>query len=223
MGLSLNVPIKGRVRACLDLVKAADPTGQIIVDVGSSVGWLERALARYKVKEVIGIEPQEQVLEFAQRNVRGAKFILGDALDIPIKNSYADQVFLFDVLEHVPKGTELKALKEIHRVLKKNGKLLLSTPHDNFFIKILDPAWYFGHRHYSIPRIKELLRKSNFELLDLTLKGNVFSSLYAIWFYVMKILTGNSQPQSRFFESWEEKGYKYGKIGTIFLIAKAKK
>lgn len=223
MGLSLNVPIQGRVKACLDLVKSVNPKGKVIVDVGSSVGWVERALIKFGAREVTGIEPQKQVLEFAERNVKGAKFILGDALNIPIKDKYADLVLLFDVLEHVPKGTEKKALKEINRILKKNGLLLLSTPHDNFFIKVLDPAWYFGHRHYSKSQVKELIESSGFELVNMTLKGNILSSLYAIWFYIMKYLTGNSQPQSKFFESWEEKGYKEGEMGTIFLVAKVKK
>lgn len=222
MEISLKVPINGRVKACLDLIKSVNPKGKVIVDVGSSVGWIEHALIKSGAKEIIGIEPNKQVLEFAAKNVKGAKFILGDALDIPVKDKYADLCFLFDVLEHVPKGTEAKALKEIRRVLKKNGLLLLSTPHDNFFIKVLDPAWYFGHRHYSINRVKILLEKGGFEIVSLTLKGNILSSIYAIWFYITKFLTDNSQPQSKFFESFEEKGYREGKIGTIFLVAKVK-
>lgn len=222
MQISSNIPIKGRVKACLELIKSAYLKGKVIVDVGSSVGWVESSLQNSGAKEIIGIEPNEQVLEFAKKNVKGAKFILGDALSIPVKENFADLIFLFDVLEHVPKGTETKALKEIRRVLKKNGLLLLSTPHNNFFIKTLDPAWYFGHRHYSVARIKKLLEESDFEIESLTIKGNILSSIYGIWFYITKFLTGNTQPQSDFFESLEEKGYREGKIGTIFLVAKAK-
>ena len=97
MELSLKVPINGRVKACLDLIKSVNPKGKIIVDVGSSVGWIERALAKSGAKEIVGIEPNKQVLEFAAKNVKGAKFILGDALNIPIKDKYADLCFLFDV------------------------------------------------------------------------------------------------------------------------------
>ncbi len=222
MELSLNIPIKGRVKACLDLIKPFNLKGKVVVDIGSSVGWVERALANSGAKEIIGIEPNKQALEFAKKDIKGPKFILGDALNIPLKDQYADFVFLFDVLEHVPKETELKALKEIRRVLKENGLLLLSTPNDNFFIKTLDPAWYFGHRHYSISCVKKLLENEGFELLSLTLRGNILSSIYVIWLYITKFLTGSTQPRSYFFESLEEKGYKMGKIGTIFLEARAK-
>ncbi len=222
MELSLNVPIKGRVKACLELIKSFNLKGKVVVDVGSSVGWVERALMNSGIKEIVGIEPNEQVLEFAKKHIKGPRFILGDALHIPLKDNYADFVFLFDVLEHVPKGTEALALKEIKRVLKEEGILLLSTPHNNLFIKTLDPAWYFGHRHYSVTEVKKLIKESGFELSSLTLKGNILSSIYAIWFYVTKFLFGNTQPQSNFFESLEEKGYREGKIGTIFLVAKAR-
>lgn len=222
MELSLNVPIQGRVKACLEILKSVNPKAKVIVDVGSSVGWVERFLLKSGAKEIIGIEPAKEVLNFAQKNIKGVKFILGSALDIPVKNNYADLVCLFDVLEHVPKGTEKRALLEIRRILKRNGLLLLSTPHDNFFIKTLDPAWYFGHRHYSTGRVRSLVEGSGFKIESLMLKGNILSSLYAIWFYITKFLTGNSQPQSKFFEALEEKGYTEGKIGTIFLVAKAK-
>lgn len=222
MELSLKVPIQGRVKACLDLIKSVNPKGKIVVDVGSSVGWVERAMLKMEVKEITGIEPAKEVLEFAKKNIKGVNFILGDALNIPVKDKYADLVFLFDVLEHVPPGTEKKALIEIRRILKKNGLLLLSTPHDNFFIKTLDPAWYFGHRHYSVEKVRELVEKSGFKVGTLYLRGNILSSLYAIWFYLMKYLTGNTQPESKFFEKWEEIGYRDGRIGTIFLVAKAR-
>ncbi len=51
---------------------------------------------------------------------------------------------------------------EAYRVLKKGGVFYLSTPYDNFFAKIFDPAWYFGHRHYSLNRLKNFAELNGF-------------------------------------------------------------
>ena len=69
----------------------------------------------------------------SQRN-----FVLGDAHTLPYKDNTFESVFLVEVIEHVDNPT--KVLREIRRVLKKNGKLYLTTPnmiHLAVFIRYL--------------------------------------------------------------------------------------
>ena len=47
--------------------------------------------------------------------------IIGDAMNIPLKNSSVDSIFSSQVLEHVQNPQ--KMVDEIYRVLKKKGKL----------------------------------------------------------------------------------------------------
>jgi len=49
-----------------------------------------------------------------------------DAAHLSYKENSFDKVFAMDVLEHVPQ--EEKAIREISRVLKPNGKLIVSAP-----------------------------------------------------------------------------------------------
>lgn len=49
-----------------------------------------------------------------------------DILDIPYRNNFFDYVIINHVLEHI---TDIKkAISEVKRVLKPNGKLILSFP-----------------------------------------------------------------------------------------------
>ncbi|MEK7642712.1 MAG: methyltransferase domain-containing protein [Patescibacteria group bacterium] len=52
--------------------------------------------------------------------------IVGDIHDLPLKDESVDAVICMNILEHVEDPQ--KAIKEMHRVLKKGGYLYLDTP-----------------------------------------------------------------------------------------------
>ena len=59
----------------------------------------------------------------------GSKYIIvGDLNHLPFKSHTFDYIFCLDGLEHLNFEEQKKALKEISRVLKKRGKLILSIP-----------------------------------------------------------------------------------------------
>lgn len=215
-----KVPLTGRVRVCLELLLSQKIKNKIIVNVGSSFGWLEKEVIKYSPKKIIGVEPSHENVEFARKDIPKALFFEADALNIPVKDSFADIVTLFDVIEHVPKNSELSVLWEVNRVLKKKGILILSTPNSHPIAKILDLAWYFGHRHYSRKQLDLMFKNTGFEIVTIDAKGSLFSSLYLFWFYAIKKLTGNIQPRNKLLEKLDDEGYKSGKITDIFLIVK---
>lgn len=213
-----TILISGRVRSCLEFVQAEKLSGKIIVDIGSSFGWLEKELIKSRAS-FIGIEPNKEAVSFAQKNIDSkVKFKVGSAFDIPLLDKTADMVLFFDVIEHLPKGFEKKALNEINRVLKKSGILLLTTPNSHFLNNILDPAWYFGHRHYRKTKITNLLRRSGFKVLNYQIKGDIFSVIYVLWFYFNKWIL-KLKPKNGFLEKLDDKGYQMSGIATIFLKA----
>lgn len=214
-----EVLISGRVRVCLDLVKRFSLRGKVVVDIGSSFGWLEKELIKEKPKTLYGIESNKAAVDFARTNVPGVEFIHGDGAKIPLKKSSADLLILFDVLEHVPAGSENTLLGEINRVLKKGGTLLLSTPNQHFLSNLFDVAWYFGHRHYSKETVSKMLAENGFKVAQLETKGSILSSLYLTWFYIAKRILGTNQPRSSFFEKLDDDGYQKTGITDIFLSA----
>lgn len=124
---------------------------KIILDIGCSYGWFEKWAIENSCRRVVGIEPKEADLKFAKNAIHGAVFKEGTALNVPFGNNNFDIVVMWEVLEHLPKNTEIESFREISRILKSDGSLFLSTPNRTFWSCILDPAWWLiGHRHYGI-------------------------------------------------------------------------
>lgn len=219
---TFKMPISGRVLTCLKLLDKFDINNKTILDVGSSFGWLEREILKTgKTNKLIGVDPDEDAVGFAQKKVKGAKFLVGDALNLPIKNNQIDVVTLFDVIEHVPDNFETKALSEANRVLKKGGLLFLSTPNSNFFLNILDLAYLFGHRHYKKKQLIKYLKKSKFKIIESRILGGYWFSIYLIWLYLAKRITGNFLPRNIFLETREASEFlKDNGIHTHFIVAR---
>lgn len=214
-----EIPITGRVRICLELIQKQALNGKTIVDVGCSFGWLEKEIKKLKPRKIVGIEMDPEAIKFAKKEISGVEFYVGDALNLPIENKSADLVALFDVIEHIPTGTESKMLDEVFRILKSSGRVLLSTPNANIIAKLLDPAWYFGHRHYKEETLVKMFKKSGFKVTDIFRRGNLFSCLFIAWFYVVKIIFRIPQPRNELFEKLDDMGYRKEGIKEIFLVA----
>ncbi|HDY87237.1 MAG TPA: class I SAM-dependent methyltransferase [bacterium] len=122
-----------------------------------------------------------------KRKVHGIKFEYGDIIngtDYPSESF--DKILFLEVIEHLPKNTEKQALKEIHRLLKKGGTMVLSTPNDTLLTAIFDPAyWLIGHRHYKINDIKKMLRDSGFTIESDYIGGGVAELLWIPFFYIL--------------------------------------
>jgi ubiquinone/menaquinone biosynthesis C-methylase UbiE len=72
----------------------------------------------------VGIDNNPEAIAFAKKHFK-AKYVLGDVLNMPFSSNLFDVVTSFETIEHVDAK---KFLNEISRVLKKDGKLILSTP-----------------------------------------------------------------------------------------------
>jgi 2-polyprenyl-3-methyl-5-hydroxy-6-metoxy-1,4-benzoquinol methylase len=115
-----------------------------ILDYGSNNGTLSEIIReKYKVK-TYGAEIDEEYIRQGKKEnpkIKFLKIIPGRSLKI----KKIDLIILSDVIEHIPKGTEQRLIKELHSYTHKNGFLILSTPNKdplniNFFI---DPANFF--------------------------------------------------------------------------------
>jgi ubiquinone/menaquinone biosynthesis C-methylase UbiE len=118
------------------------------------------------VKKSYGVDPGIEAIKTAKKRLPTSIFRVEEAQMLSFKRNTFDTVFLLEVLEHVPVGTEAQVISEIARVLKKNGTLILSTPHNNIFSILGDPAYFLiGHRHYSLQSINRLLFMNGFSII----------------------------------------------------------
>jgi SAM-dependent methyltransferase len=102
-----------------------------LLDVGCNVGNLAFLIRASGVAasqlEVTGIDIAGGSVDAAtQRQIKGATFLVGSALDLPFDNGSFDAVTFMEVIEHIP--SQSRALAEARRVLKPGGLVLLSTP-----------------------------------------------------------------------------------------------
>jgi ubiquinone/menaquinone biosynthesis C-methylase UbiE len=103
-------------------VHVAQPV-TLIVDLGSGTGRFSTALSEAFAAQVLGVEPATNMraTAAAKPHPPTVRFIPGRAESIPLDDSMADLVFMSQVLHHLVDGP--KALREIRRVLKTEGKL----------------------------------------------------------------------------------------------------
>lgn len=95
--------------------------GKKILDAGCGYGFFTKLFC-VNGNQVTGLDLQNlvdgQKIPF--------KFVQGDALRMPFANSSFDVIVSFDVVEHV--RDDHSFLKECHRVLRKDGYLIIGTP-----------------------------------------------------------------------------------------------
>jgi len=94
--------------------------------------------------------------------------VVGSATDIPLGDASFDTVVSTEVLEHVP--DPLKALREMYRVLKPGGYLILSTP--MYWPRHEVPYDYF---RYPYDGLLHLIKTSGFELTRLYNRGRSYA------------------------------------------------
>ena len=98
--------------------------GGVILDAGCGSGYSTKLIAaRYSPKELVAFDLMPEQIELAKKRCKQSKFFIGDVTKINLSPNKYDAVFVFGILHHVPERK--KALKEIYRVLKPEGILLI--------------------------------------------------------------------------------------------------
>ena len=149
--------------------------------------------------------------------------IVGDVLDLPFEDESFNTIISTQVLEHVEKPWIM--VKEVRRVLKKNGICILTAP---FLIPYhADPHDYF---RYTTEGIKSLLRNENFEVLECDSYGRMFlvlsEFLHLLWFNPYKETKRGSWRINRLMVRMAQFFNKFSKnkimYNSVYIIAKKK-
>lgn len=150
-----------------------------VLDVGCWTGQFEQLAVN--AREIVGIDPGEEAIKYAKQRLPKAKFLTGTLGTLVFPKNSFDVVTLFDVLEHIPENTEIKTFKIINFLLKPGGYFIITTPNNNFFSILLDPAFYLiSHRHYSPSVLKRMLSSTKFSVGKIFTYGNFATLLDGI-------------------------------------------
>lgn len=172
-------------------VPPEDLDGKDVLDVGCGFGgFLWHALAS-GAASVTGIEPSDDDLATARRHLALPRVTLAvaGAEKLPFADGTFDTVTMWEVLEHIPPGTEPEAVAGIARVLRPGGRLFLSTPHAAPVARVTDPAWWLTrHRHYSTEDVRRLADAAGLEVEHVEVRGGGWQIAYMTNLYISKWL-----------------------------------
>jgi ubiquinone/menaquinone biosynthesis C-methylase UbiE len=104
-----------------------DLKNRAILDVGCGSGYSsELIIKEFHPRELFAFDIMPEQVKLARQRGLAANLFVGDATDIKLPSGKFDAVFVFGVLHHIPRWRV--ALKEINRVLKSGGVLLVEEP-----------------------------------------------------------------------------------------------
>ncbi len=140
-----------------------------ILDVACGNGVLSLKIAEKGVK-VHGVDLSENAINSAKRLAEreriACEFEVGDAEDLPYPDKYFDKVVCSSSLEHF--NDDIKALREMNRVLKSDGVVVLTT--DSLTYPISDELRKKHRTHchvvnyYTQETLKERFEMAGFEI-----------------------------------------------------------
>jgi ubiquinone/menaquinone biosynthesis C-methylase UbiE len=131
-----------------------------ILDAGCGTGGNALFLRRYG--RVVGIDLAAEALELGGERLPGA-LARGSVLEIPFASASFDLVTSFDVLYHRDVPDEDQALREMRRVLRPGGRLLIRLPAYEFLRSKHDRAVH-TRRRYTAGQARALLSGRGFTI-----------------------------------------------------------
>lgn len=154
----------------------------VVLDIGCADGTFTKILLEAtQASKVVGIDVLKSSINYSRKRFtkdKRFKFMVADAHNLPFKNQVFDAIFCLEALEHVI--DPLTVIQEMHKVLRKDGYLIILVPSENLLFRIIwklwqkvpgKNVWQHTHLHnFSNGFIEELLNKSGFKIV----KNNYF-------------------------------------------------
>ncbi len=141
--------------------------GDTVVDIGCGTGvLLIEAQKQFPQAKFIGFDPEQEASTIARKRMRRL------SIPIVVLEDWAEELWIADnsvdvalstlVLHHLPTDAKIESLKEMHRILKPGGKVIISDFGPGGWGLFL-----FEHRGYlkdhRLGLIPEFLKKSGFK------------------------------------------------------------
>lgn len=123
--------------------------GKKVLDIGAGSGALIK-----KIPRAIGIDL-----------VKRPGIIKGSINNIPFHQEQFDTVFATEVLEHLSDKDLIKGLQEVHRVLKKDGYFIATTPFDENLEERMVQCPQCGAKFHRMQHLRSFNKEKMIKLL----------------------------------------------------------
>jgi ubiquinone/menaquinone biosynthesis C-methylase UbiE len=159
--LTAAVIFRGRRRRMYDdLIRLAGITaGDRVLDVGCGPGYLSRRVARVvgPSGRIEGIDPSPETIAYATRRApTNAAFTVAAAESLPQPDDAFDVVMSSLALHHIEPGQRADALREMRRVVRPDGRLLVLDFGGSHGHASKGPLGRIGHHAAERPAVADL-------------------------------------------------------------------
>lgn len=117
-------------RSYLFVLKKAKINNKKVLDIGCGTGQLcLLAKNQFRAKKVTGVDLSPEMIKIAKQKITGTdaiSFYVAEAEKIPSRDDEFDVIFCLNSFHHYP--DQRRALMEMKRVLKKEGRIFLLDP-----------------------------------------------------------------------------------------------
>jgi len=162
----------GRRRATFQAlaVAAGVRPGQRVLDVGCGTGYFARLLARAVGPDglVVGIDPSPEMIGYAARKagrLGNCQFRVGTAESLDLPDEQFDVVVSSLVMHHLPEDLRVPALREMRRVLRPGGALVVAdaqVPRAGLGWRLLARLHSFDKMARMVPHLEPLAAQADF-------------------------------------------------------------
>jgi ubiquinone/menaquinone biosynthesis C-methylase UbiE len=170
--LAATIAFLGRRRRVFDglvALSGARPGDQVL-DIGCGTGYFTRRAARAVGPDghALGIDPSRPVIDFATRRApANCTFQTAGAQALPRADGSSDVVISSLAIHHVPPGDRPLALREMRRVLRPGGRLLIAdfrrSPH-RAVSRLIHPLGGHATRHNPPDGLPDLIAQAGFQV-----------------------------------------------------------
>lgn len=144
-----------------------------ILDVGCASGTLTNKISKLFPKSIIvAVDVYDKAINYGRGKYPHIKFVRTDAQNLPFKDNFFDLVICYETIEHVQVPD--KVLRELKRVIKKDGLIIVAMDSGNLLFRIVwwfwekskGKVWQDAHLHpFHHNELEQIIRKMGFKIV----------------------------------------------------------
>src|SRR5579864_706693 len=170
----VNLFFLGRRRSSFEALQRAAGVkpAQAVLDVGCGTGYFARLLARTVGPDgvAVGVDASAEMIRFASEKstAPNCHFQIGTAESLSFPDAHFDVVVSSLFMHHLPDDLQLTALKEMWRVLRPGGTLLIAEAYvpGAFGWRLLAHLHGYDRMAHAVPALERTIGEAGFGQLQ---------------------------------------------------------
>ncbi|KAF5434011.1 Ubiquinone/menaquinone biosynthesis C-methylase UbiE [Candidatus Methanophagaceae archaeon] len=177
--------------ALKSVLKSEVKDGSLILDIGGYDGFIASDIKKsFPNIRITVVDTDKSGLLLAKE--RGLNTLCASALELPIEDNQVDVVFCLDLIEHIEEDNKL--VKELARVLKIDGKVILTTPMQNGIsfpllnrkkTEVINISWGHVRKGYTLEAIEQLFQNNGLAIV----RKDKYFNFISRWVYRFTVLS----------------------------------